>query len=299
MDAKEVVDHCWKLLDQNTKEVLESPNTVLIPERTLELLLTRNTSNIKEIDLFRFLVNWSKHHTSPTTSWQTVTKSYLHHIRFPLMTSKELIREVRPLGIVSDAQYIEALEFNSDPEFFQDIQKQEFRSRKGVPLDVFLSGPNYSLSNSNKVATKTSTQKEWNTTIITNPVSKGIHRWSLKIRNTTRGSINLGVSPHSIDQSQINTYKSGWYFFPKNNSLYSGPPHKYFKKSFIPISETFVNGSVLDIELNMNEGKIKYYSNGKDFGVAFESIPVDSPLVLTILLIHQYDSVELLSHRQY
>ena len=116
---------------------------------------------------------------------------YLRHIRFPLMNFKELIREIRPLGLIEDSEYIQALEFNGDKEFIlsQETNKSQilFQPRK-CKEDYFLLGRNYTLSKNNTVVTKSSSLC-WNVTCIGSLLAKtGIHRWSLKILNSSKAN---------------------------------------------------------------------------------------------------------------
>src|SRR6185437_3497702 len=103
-----------------------------INSNTMNLLVPRATLNCKEIDLFRFLVNWGKKQQSlnsnSNSSFKDIIKPYLQYIRFPLINSHELIREVRPLGVMDDIDYIQTLEFNSDKEFFSNRNKLQNNS---------------------------------------------------------------------------------------------------------------------------------------------------------------------------
>lgn len=262
-------------------------------------LLSRESLNIKEIDLFRFLIKWGKKNYS-SNEFKNKIESFLEYIKFPLMSFKELIREVRPLNIISDLKYIEALEFNGDKEYFNQIKKIEFKLRKGIEKkkilpDFFIEGPNYSLSNNNKKIKKIGSNK-WNCAAITNSVIKGFHKWSLKINNITDGQIMIGISPNDINQNEIYNYsKCGWYFYCYNSTLRSGPPFNFNGKSY---SNTGLlkNGDIIDIELNMEKQTIKYFINGNDYDIAYDGILIDKPLNLSIILHYVNDGIELISY---
>lgn len=301
--ANDLVDECWKLIDMRTKEAIESSSSVAISKKTMELLLARDSLNIKEIELFHYLIRWAK--AKEANDWKILVQPFLNYIRFPLMSSKELIREVKPSQIImdTDPMYIEALEFNADTESFHNLQKKQFISRKGsfkqLEDDIFLPGPNYVLSNKYKVATKTRVSNSWDTNIITNAVNKGIHRWSLRIVFTQYSHIKIGVAPHSIDQTQLdNSKKSGWYFYLYDGTLFSGPPLSYSGQAFYNTTGRLGNGTIVDVELDMNKGSIRYFINGVDCGIAFQegNIPTSQPLRLAVILVYTNDSIELLSH---
>ena len=228
------------------------------------------------------------------------------------MNFKELIREVRPLRVIDDLQYIEALEFNGDKEFFnlEELKKKkklQFFEREGIKKEIkeikeddyFIPGTNYSLSNNNKIVTKTS-DDNWNCTCIGNLiVNKGIHRWSLKILNSPypqNPEIMIGIVPSNINQSDIKNYtKCGWYLYCYG-TLNSGPPFNYRNKTYHGSKIPF--GSIIDVELDISKSTIKYFINGVDKGIAYEGIPQDQPLRLAIEIDRQNDSIELLSYSQ-
>ena len=155
LNLEETIKKCWKIIDEETEKILNNENNISIHSTTLDLLLSRNSLNSKEIDLFRFLIKWGKNQeqqrnsssNNSKCSWKEIIKPYLHHIRFPLMNFKELIREVRPLGVIDDLQYIEALEFNGDKEFF-NIEELKIKNKIQFleRTDCFIPGPNCSLS---------------------------------------------------------------------------------------------------------------------------------------------------------
>src|SRR5690606_17789225 len=137
---------------------------------------------ITEIELFRFVILWGV--GQDKDNWKNIVKPFLQFIRFPLITVKDLVRQVRVTGLLSDEEYIEALEFNVDQEFFLTNHKItnifKFQERTGKPNPgKFLPGPNYSLSNDCKTITKTSGEDgDWDVTAISSAVTSGTHRWS-------------------------------------------------------------------------------------------------------------------------
>jgi len=194
LNLESTVEQCWELIDKEIEDFLENPENLSMDNQILDDLLARNTLECREIDLFRFLVKWGKKREDSYTknllelehlySLKDIVEPYLHHIRFPLMNFKELIREVRPLGLIEDSEYIQSLEFNGDKEFILSQESNEsqilFQKRK-CKEDYFLSGPNYTLSKDNTVVTKSSSNS-WDATCIGSLlIKRGIHKWSLKI----------------------------------------------------------------------------------------------------------------------
>lgn len=302
-NVSELKEECLKVIDRETLKAISSPSSVDISSECMKVLLERNTLNIKEFELFQFLINWGKKRGGK--KWKEIVKPLLELIRFPLMSFKELIREVRPLGVLSDLEYIEALEFNGDKELFTKSEKSHFQARKPLAkeipmLNFFLPGPNYSLSNENKTVTKTG--ENGYCTAITNELKKkeGIHKWSLKFLVQKAllpflGSNRLGIAPSTINQSHSKNHRTcGWYFH-SNGTLWSGPPFNYSVKSYVNAVYT---GDVVDVELNLDKKTIKFYVNGKDCGLAYENIPTDQDLLLSVIVCNPNDIVELISYER-
>ena len=53
------------------------------------------------------------------------------------------------------------------------------------------------------------------------------------------------------------------------------------------------NGSVVGVLMDTTKGELSFAVNGVGFGVAFDGIPLDKPLVPCVILKHSGDSVEL------
>lgn len=299
LQNERVIETSWRIIDEQTEKILTNPKYYLIGEKTMELLLSRHTLNCKEIDLFRFLVNWGKHKQklSSNASLKNIISPFFQYIRFPLMSFKELIREVRPLGVIKDSQYIEALEFNGDKEFIKQKtkgNKTQFQERKREVL--FIPGPNYMLSDANTVAVKTCSNG-WNTTCVSNLVSeKKVHKWSLKILTSEYSNIMIGIVPHSIDQLENRIYsKQGWFLCCRNGNLFSGPSIYFYEQPYY--SSKIFAGANIDVELNLSLRTIRYFLDGKDLGIAYSGIPDDQPLRLAVLFCEKGDSVKLLSYQ--
>jgi hypothetical protein len=99
----------------------------------------------------------------------------------------------------------------------------------------------------------------------------------------------------SIKIKLIITTNCVFYFYCYNSTLLSGPPFNYSNKPYSK-TEKLGNGTIIDVELNMENKTIKFYINGKDYGNAYEGIPTDKPLKLCVLLSTVGDQVELLSN---
>lgn len=93
-EDKALLDHCWKLIDRQTKVALESAES--IERSVLEALVERDTLNIKEIDLFTAVSRWATNEcgkqgleASGKVKRRVLGDRVIKAIRFPLMTESE------------------------------------------------------------------------------------------------------------------------------------------------------------------------------------------------------------------
>ena len=124
--------------------------------------------------------------------------------------------------------------------------------------------------------------------------------WSIKILNSNNdgGDIYIGVAPSDIDQNKEDNYnKCGWYFCCYISTLWSGPPHNYNGwKEYGPRKEKgqyIHTGDSVGVVMDTAKGELSFVVDGVNFGVAFDGIPLDKPLVPCVILYYEYDSVEL------
>lgn len=58
-EEKDLLDHCWKLIENETVEAVESDGFVAIERSVLEELVVRDSLNIKEVELFKAVDCWA------------------------------------------------------------------------------------------------------------------------------------------------------------------------------------------------------------------------------------------------
>ena len=54
--------------------------------------------------------------------------------------------------------------------------------------------------------------------------------WKIKVMKTKNYEIMIGVAPIDFDFNSSLYNKCGWYYYIKNNTLYSCPPYNYRNK---------------------------------------------------------------------
>ena len=75
LNLEETINDSWKIIDKETEQILNNENNLFISSNIIDLLLSRNTLNIKEIDLFRFLIKWGKNQEQQRNSSSNNSKS--------------------------------------------------------------------------------------------------------------------------------------------------------------------------------------------------------------------------------
>lgn len=164
-------------------------------------------------------------------------------------------------------------------------------------------GKRYRVSlNNPRIATKMGRDFECCTIIGAAPIPLNrVTSWDIKILETktsSGGGIFIGVAPYGINQNIGSNYeKCGWYFYCYESELWSGPPHNYSGKKFGPrrwFSKYVTNGSFVGVTMDTMRGILSFELNGKDLGDAYIGIPLDRPLVSSVILEMEGDSIEVL-----
>lgn len=127
--------------------------------------------------------------------------------------------------------------------------------------------------------------------------------WGIRVlrsKGNNGGYIFIGVAPFDIDQSaNANFVRCGWFFYCFDSRLYSGPPHNYRRRMYGPrkkFGEYVGTGDTVGITIDTVKGELSFVLRSVNYGVAYQGIPLDKPLVPCALLYFQKDSVELLRH---
>ena len=118
----------------------------------------------------------------------------------------------------------------------------------------------------------------------------------LKSKDSDGDGICIGVAPFDINQNEDNYYRCGWYFHCYYSTLCSGPPHNFRGRGYGPRKGDgqYVHaGDSVGVVMDTTKGELSFVVNGVNFGVAYDGIPLDKPLVPCVLLYNEGDSIEL------
>ena len=141
----------------------------------------------------------------------------------------------------------------------------------------------------------------WSTVVGNTTLPPGrVTSWSVRIlksRCNDGGGMFVGVAPFGIDQNVGNNSEaSGWYFDCYRSRLSSeslpGPWRDAYGPSLGP-GQYVRTGDAVGVVMDTARGELSFVVNGVSFGVAYDGIPLDKPLVPCVLLKNKGDSVEL------
>ena len=130
--------------------------------------------------------------------------------------------------------------------------------------------------------------------------TKGTWTWGVKVlksKNGNGGAIWVGVAPADTDQNNKENYAHGWYFWCFDSSLWSGLPQNYSNYTAYGNGDSVAEGQTVQVELDMDAKTISFAVDGVDLGVAYDSIPLEKPLVPAVILGFGGDSVELVQQQ--
>ncbi|XP_017156722.1 BTB/POZ domain-containing protein 9-like [Drosophila miranda] len=100
----ELTMKCLKFMDKNAPQVLKHQSFDMLSKESLEEVLRRDTLIEHEINVFQSVLKWSRHNQGVDI------KSVLSLVRLPLISVEDLVRVVRPSGIVESLKILDAIE---------------------------------------------------------------------------------------------------------------------------------------------------------------------------------------------
>ena len=147
----DLLDCCWKHIEDETEEAVKSDGFVTIERSVLEELVERDSLNVKEVELFKAVDSWAKIEcekqglkTEGSVKRRVLGERIVKGIRFPVMEEKEFTSVVLDSGILSHKETNDLVKyFNSVPntslEFSQESRKGSL-VRRVYRFSSFLEG---------------------------------------------------------------------------------------------------------------------------------------------------------------
>ncbi|XP_078379156.1 BTB/POZ domain-containing protein 6-like isoform X2 [Oculina patagonica] len=107
-ENKNLLFHCWDLIDKRTDKALKSNEFLSIERSFLGQLVERNTLSIREVELFKAVDCWAKEEckrqqlkANGSTKRQVLGEQIVKNIRFPIMKQIEFKDVVLPSKILT------------------------------------------------------------------------------------------------------------------------------------------------------------------------------------------------------
>jgi len=120
-------------LEKNAHEVIKTKSFLILSEDVLIMILQNNKSVFDEIEAFNACITWAKHQQDEKKvkdDIPTILKNISPHVRYPLMTPKELIKFVRPTKVAPIDLYTQAVEYHAYPDSFTKKIKSDLQFTK-------------------------------------------------------------------------------------------------------------------------------------------------------------------------
>ena len=121
-EEKDLMNHCWKLIETQTEEAVKSEGFVTVERSVLEELVEKNSLNIKEVELFKGIDCWSEKECKKqglvaegSVKRRVLGERVVQGIRFPLMGQTEFA------DIVLDSEILTLRETNRLVKYFNSV----------------------------------------------------------------------------------------------------------------------------------------------------------------------------------
>jgi len=120
-EEKDLVDHCWEVIDHHTGEAVKSDGFVTIEKSVLEELVKRDSLNVKEVELFKAVDCWATKECKKQSlaadgpvKRRILGERIVKAIRFPVMKENEFANVVLDCDILTKKESFDMVKyFNS------------------------------------------------------------------------------------------------------------------------------------------------------------------------------------------
>ncbi len=119
-DVKVLLPPCWRLIDKNIEEALQSSEFVEIQRSVLIELVGRDKLKVREVELFKAVDCWAKEECKRQqlkadgyNKRQVLGEQIVKNIRFPVMKQSEFVDVVLPSKILTEKETSNVMEYFS------------------------------------------------------------------------------------------------------------------------------------------------------------------------------------------
>jgi hypothetical protein len=125
-DCTLLIQKCIEVMEKKAYNLIKTKSFLMLSEKAIILMLKKSSTNAPEIDLFMSCIKWAEHQKNKNNDERDVKEileNIFQYIRFPIMTSDQLVNVVKPMGLISKELYKNAIEYIAFPGIFHLIQK--------------------------------------------------------------------------------------------------------------------------------------------------------------------------------
>ena len=120
-EEKDLMNHCWEVIDKETDEAVKSEGFLTIERSLLEELVVRESLDVKEVELFKAVDCWATKECEKqslaaegSVKRRVLGESIVKGIRFPVMEEKEFAENVLDCDILTKKELCDMMKyFNS------------------------------------------------------------------------------------------------------------------------------------------------------------------------------------------
>ena len=129
----QLLEHCLKILCANANNIIRNPNFTKLPEKIVLDFCKSSELNVSEIDLFLAVMEWQKQNKKVT---KAAAKNVLREIRYPLISSIDLVTKVASTGLVDQNLYTAALEYHVVSADYKGPPSQLRKRKHQLPTEL-------------------------------------------------------------------------------------------------------------------------------------------------------------------
>jgi hypothetical protein len=261
------VKNCVSLLAKRPEDCFNTKDFKKLDKSTMIFILESDELNIDEMILFDYVLKWgrSQIENSSMELSDVLTPDLMKLIRYPQISVSDLYERCKPTGVIPEEEWIESLEHIA----LSDELPKKYQARGSKNSSI------YKWSNNKKECVVNSTG--W-VGMLGTELKKGKHEFHVKFKTLiSTGNSWMVIVGVAKPNYPLNTYlghnTQGWGYVAngfKNHNSGSGTTY----------AQTYVQGDVISVYVDLSKKTIGFKKNGKDLGVAFTN--VDGPVCLAI-----------------
>ena len=119
-EEKDLMNHCWEVIDKETDEAVKSEGFLAIERSVLEELVDRESLNVKEVELFKAVDCWATKECEKqglaaegSVKRRILGERIVKGIRFPVMEQKEFAENVLDCDILTKKESCDMMKYFS------------------------------------------------------------------------------------------------------------------------------------------------------------------------------------------